>query len=267
MIPYVDALAGGYAAKTPCTALQTTPPDALAVPCVFRELEDPAEIVALMRLRHRIYFEDNAYGAHKPLQLDLTVHDSRSRLFGVFRAGQLVGGVRIVYRTEQANARIFRALHAVVRDTAVIASASDLPSEGAFDLHAVPGTQPAQIEAELGRFVLDRTASSPWLVQHLMTCSIAVLHRQGCEAYLYSCSTTNAKSYARIANPYWTFGQATSPGMHSDQFLFPKPTVASVARPKDARPNAALHDYVDQLVQHDEIEFVPRRVRVTAAAL
>jgi hypothetical protein len=46
---------------------------AVGEPLVFRELTAPSEAVALLRLRHRVYFEERGYGSPKPFGLDLTV--------------------------------------------------------------------------------------------------------------------------------------------------------------------------------------------------
>jgi hypothetical protein len=216
-------------------------------PHVFRELRDPVEIVALIRLRHRIYFEENGYGPPKPLGLDLTAHDARTRLFGVFRGDCLVGGVRVVYRTEQAASLVFRAVRAAVNETAPLASSPLLPSEEAFDLRELSGLSPSDVQAELGRFAMDRTAGIPWLVSRTITGAIAVLLAERCPHYLYSCAATLAKRYARFTNPLFTFERAIADGIGSDGFVFPVPTIAAVARPADAPLGDTLRRYVEQL--------------------
>src|SRR4051812_4003436 len=104
---------------------------------VFRELREPEEIVDLLRLRHRIYFEQSGYGTPKPFGLDLTAHDLRSRLFGVFKGTQLVGGLRLVFRTEQSSAPLLRAVRAVIAEVIATAPTDALPSEEAFDIDGV----------------------------------------------------------------------------------------------------------------------------------
>jgi hypothetical protein len=214
---------------------------------IFRELLHPGEIVTMLRLRHRIYFEENGYGVSKPLGLDLTAHDACSRLFGVFCDGSLLGGVRVVYRTAQASAMVFDALHAVVDAPAPLTASSLLPSEEAFDLASVPGIVPKDVHAELGRFALERTAAVPWLAQRTIRSVVAALHAEHCPLYMYSCAKAVAKRYARVTNPCWTLQQCRTDGIRSDNFVFPKPTIAAVARPGDATENDVLRDYVLQL--------------------
>src|ERR1700755_3105497 len=134
---------------------------------VFQELSSPSEVVALLRLRHRVYFEQQQYGPVKPLRLDLTAHDARSRLFGVMQDGTLVGGVRIVYRTEQPLAEFFRALRAGADEQPQPGSA-ELPSEEAFDLSARMGELRSSVDVEIGRLTLEARAVAPWLVNKLM---------------------------------------------------------------------------------------------------
>jgi hypothetical protein len=227
----------------------------------FRELCEPAEIVAMVRLRHRVYFENNHYGPLKPLGLDLTAHDTRSRLYGVFRDAELIGGVRLVYRTEQASANVFRALRAVVGDATPFACGSLLPSEEAFDLHSVPGLETKDLQVEMGRFVLEGTARVPWLAPHAIVSLIAVVQAQRCPLYMYSCATTLAKQYARVTNPFWTLEQPTGVGIHSDGFVFPKPSVAAVARPEDGLMREALLDYAAQLHQTGVATLAARSAR------
>jgi len=214
---------------------------------IFRELLHPAEIVAMLRLRHRIYFEENGYGVTKPLGLDLTAHDACSRLFGVFCDGSLRGGVRVVYRTAQASAMVFGALHAVVDASAPLTTSPLLPSEEAFDLASMPGVVPKDVHAELGRFALERTAAVPWLAQRTIRSVVAVLHAEHCPLYMYSCAKVVAKRYARVTNPCWTLQQSKRDGIGSDHFVFPKPTIAAVARPEDATEGDVLRHYVRQL--------------------
>jgi hypothetical protein len=213
---------------------------------VLRELDEPSEIVALVRLRHRIYFEEKGYGPTRPFGLDLTAHDARTRLFGVFQGDSLIGGARVVYRTEQRAAVVFRAVHAVANETRPLVSKPLLPSEEAFDLSTIPGLLPGDVHAEIGRFVLEGTAGTPWILARAITGLLAMLRVEGCPFYLYSCATTLARRYARIVRPIFTLEHAIADGIASDGFVFPKPTIAAVGRPKDAALGDILSDYVEQ---------------------
>ena len=214
---------------------------------VVRALLEPEEIVSMLRLRHRIYFEEKRYGAPKPLGLDLTAHDERCRLFGVFLDSALIGGMRLVYRNEQAANLVFRAVRAVASDARPLPSSPLLPSEEAFDLSRVPGLPAPDVRAEFGRLVLDGHAGVPWVLAHTITAGLAALYAEGCPLYMYSCAASLAKRYARVVNPTWTLNHAASEGIRSDGFVFPKPTIAAIARPEDAALGASFQDYVQQL--------------------
>jgi hypothetical protein len=121
---------------------------------IFRELSDPREVVALMRLRHRVYFEHRAYGPPKTHGIDLTSHDHRARLYGVFSGDDLIGGVRMVHRTEQPLALVIRAVRAALQDDTPESQVPVLPSEEAFDVEDVIGEQSGLVDVELGRFTL-----------------------------------------------------------------------------------------------------------------
>ena len=225
---------------------------------VFQELSSPSEVVALLRLRHRVYFEQQQYGPGKPLRLDLTGHDSRSRLFGVFQAGALVGGVRIVYRTEQPLAEVFRALRDVADEPAEPVSDA-LPSEEAFDLIGQVGSLRASIDAEIGRFTLAPGALSPRLVNKVMLACLAVLRAEPCGLYLYSCASSLAPRYARVANPRFSWDSHEQPGIASDGFTFPKPTVARAAAVEDSPYLDVIDMYARELCQSGAIDLSAER--------
>jgi hypothetical protein len=215
----------------------------------FRELHDPEELVVLLRLRHRIYFEQQQYGQTKALALDLTTHDTRSRLYGVFRDRALIGGVRVVFRNEQPTAALFRALR-VVAESGPEQTSDRLPSEEAFDLRASLGAeQAALVDAELSRLTLERTLAAPWVVRQVIMATLAAVESQGCRLYLYSCASEIARSYARITNPRVTLAQHAPHGIASDGFVFPKPTVAAVATVSDSPYAATVGRYVRELRQ------------------
>jgi hypothetical protein len=214
---------------------------------VLRELHKPAEIVSLVRLRHRIYFEEQAYGSPKALGLDLTAHDTRTRLLGIFHGDRLVGGIRAVYRTEQSASIVFRALRAVAEDETPEAAPLRLPSEEAFDLSRVPGLSPQDVHVELGRFVLGGMTGVPWLAARAIVGALAVLQADHCPYYLYSCGISIARRYARVTRPRWTLHEPIAPGIASDNFTFPVPTIAAIARPEDAGLGDTLLEYSRQL--------------------
>jgi hypothetical protein len=217
----------------------------------FRELVEPVEVVALLRLRHRIYFEEQHYGPNKELRLDLTAHDARSRLYGVFQDGVLVGGVRLVFRDEQALAPVFRALRAVA-ETEPGPDSHALPSEEAFQLVASLGPEHRRVDVEIGRLTLDSHVVAPWLVQHVTLAILAAVRTSCCRLYLYSCATSLAKRYARIASPQFRLETHSAPGIASDHFLFPKPTVAAVAAVDDSPYLNVIEDYAMRLA-HDGV--------------
>jgi hypothetical protein len=201
---------------------------------VYRELHDPAEIVALLRLRHRIYFEERGYGAPKPMGIDLTAHDSRTRLFGIFRDGALSGGLRLVFRRDQPLAPVVRAVRAVVQDAVAEQHLSTLPSEEAFDLALALGARSELVDVEVGRLAVSRPAIGAGVVLRAMVATLGVIHLERCRLYLYSCAADLAARFARIASPRWLLEESVRDGIQSDGFTFPKRSVAVVAAPEDS---------------------------------
>jgi hypothetical protein len=210
------------------------PSSASAPRYLFRELADPAEIVALLRLRHRIYFEQSGYGSQKPLQLDLTAHDLRSRLFGVFRGTSLIGGLRLVFRSGQPAAPLLRAIRAVVQEVPPEAPGDALPSEEAFDVRGALGECASTVDVEVGRLMLLPTAAPPAIAARVVLATLAAIEQIKCRLYLYSCAVDIAKRYARFSNPRHQFEQPIADAIGSDGFVFPRPTVAAVAKVEDS---------------------------------
>lgn len=202
-------------------------------PLLFRELREPVEVVAALRLRHRIYFELHQYGPCKALRLDLTAHDERSRLYGVFRGTRLVGSVRLVLRHPQPLASLFHGLRAVV-DSDQEDTSKSLPSEEAFDVDASLGTERERVDGEISRFVLEPGAVPPTLAPRVIVAALAAAESTGCRLYLYSCAVSIAKAYARLTRPRFVLVQHAEHGITSDGFVFPKPTQAAIAAPQDS---------------------------------
>ena len=219
----------------------------------FRELIEPDDVVALLRLRHRIYFEEQHYGPTKELRLDLTSHDARSRLFGVFQDGVLVGGVRLVFRNTQPLAPLFRALRAVA-EAEPEPDSHALPSEEAFALAENLGSESARVDVEIGRLTLDSRVAAPWLVQHVTLAVLAMVRASCSRLYLYSCATTLAKRYARIASPHFHLETRVGDGIESDHFLFPKPTVAAVGSVQDSPYLKVIEDYAMRFARDGVID-------------
>jgi hypothetical protein len=211
----------------------------------FRELHAPSELVALLRLRHRVYVEHCGYSAPKPLGLDLTAHDARSRLFGVFRDEQMVGGVRLVLRKEQPIAPVMRAVHAVAEHAVHEQTSRCLPSEEAFDLVERMGARRELVDLEAGRLLALRPGVAPGMVDEIIIATLAVAQLASCRMYLYSCRTELGPRYARITNPRWTFAERASAGIQSDAFTFPVPTIAAVAAVEDS-------PYLEQALSYGE---------------
>ena len=241
-VPLIAAESESLRAFASCA----TPPQNDRV-LTFRELDDPSELVSLLRLRHRVYVEQCSYGAAKPLGLDLTAHDARSRLFGVFRGELLVGGVRFVFRQEQRHATIMRALHAVAEHEKLDRTSRLLPSEEAFDLVAPLGPRRELIDLEVSRLITLRPGVEPGLVLEIMIATLAAAHLASCRMYLYSCSTQLGPRYARVTNPRWTFSEPVSAGIESDRFAFPLPTIAAVAAVEDSPYLEQALAYADEL--------------------
>jgi hypothetical protein len=219
----------------------------------FREILDPTEVVEVLRLRHRIYFEQQQYGPARALRLDLTSHDSRSRVFGVFRGEKLVGSVRLVLRKQQPLAAMFRALRAVAESSPEEVS-TRLPSEEAFDVRASIGSQGELIDGELGRFALDSGAIPVHLAPRVVIASLAAAHQAGCRLYLYSCSISIAKAYARVTKPRYILSEHADTGIASDHFIFPKPTLAAVAAVEDSPFSGTIDSYASQLRNRQPID-------------
>ncbi len=203
-------------------------------PLLFREICDPAEVVGLLRLRHRIYFEECKYGPSKPLALDLTAHDMRSRFFGVFRGQVLAGGVRLVFRSEQPLAGALRALHAAAQDRPPGECGPLLPSEEAFELRQALGQRQELIDVEVGRLVVARPAVGRGATLAIAIATLAALHLARCRFYLYACAVELAPRFARVANPRWVLGHGAQAGIRADGFAFPKRSVAAVATLEDS---------------------------------
>ncbi|MET0287567.1 MAG: GNAT family N-acyltransferase [Polyangiales bacterium] len=196
---------------------------------VFRELKEPAEVVTMLRVRHAVYFEQNRYGATKPLGIDLTAHDQHARLFGVWRGDELVGGVRVVCRHDQPLAPVIRAMRAVVDQGVAEQCSRALPSEEAFDLASVLGARRELIDAEVGRLFVCRERAEPGVVRKMMVATLAVLHLLRARLYLYSCAVALASRYAAVAKPRWVFEAEQGGGIRADNFVFPSQSRAGVA--------------------------------------
>jgi hypothetical protein len=229
-------------------------PQLCAEPLVYRELTSPSDVVALLRLRHRIYFEERAYGSPKPLGIDLSVHDANARLFGVFLGRELVGGVRFVFRGEQALAPVLHTLHAVVAGRTAEVRPTCLPSEEAFDLAGALGPRAGLVDVEVGRLTVLPSKVGREAVSQILIASISVLLLARCRFYLYSCATSLAKRYARATNPRWTLNEPVADGIGSDGFPFPKRTVAAVAAAEDTPYLEAALSYAHTLHERGFIE-------------
>lgn len=204
-----------------------------ADPLLFRELTAARDVVALLRLRHRVYFEERGYGDPKPLGIDLSVHDAYARLYGVFRGAELVGGVRFVFRHEQALAPVLHTLRAVTDGQSSEPRPSCLPSEEAFDLQSTLGARARLVDVEVGRLTMLHPRIHRGAVLQVLIASIGVMLLSRCRFYLYSCAVELAERYARATNPRWTLHEPFSDGICSDGFPFPKRTVAAVAAGED----------------------------------
>lgn len=220
---------------------------------VLRELKEPDEVVASIRLRHRVYFEERGYGATKPLNLDLTAYDPRSRLFGLFRDGQLVGGLRLVFRDDQPLAAVMRTIRAVVGDVVSEQRASTLPSEEALDLAAEPGMTRELVEVEVGRLVVSRGAVSASVVLRMMVATLSVLISSNVHLYMYSCAVGMARRYAIVTRPRWTHALLEHKGIHSDGFEFPSRSCVAIASPPDSPFYELARSYVDEFVETGSI--------------
>jgi hypothetical protein len=229
-------------------------PQACAEPLVYRELTSPSDVVALLRLRHRVYFEERAYGSPKPLGIDFSIHDANARLFGVFRGAELVGGVRFVFRCEQALAPVLHTLRVMVEGRPAELSPTCLPSEEAFDLAGTLGPRARLVDVEVGRLTVLHPQVGRAAVFQIMIASISVLLLWRCRFYLYSCATALAKRYARATNPRWLLHEPLADGIGSDGFPFPKRTVAAVAAAEDTPYLEAALAYAHTLHERGFIE-------------
>jgi hypothetical protein len=223
---------------------------------VYRELTTPREVVALLRLRHRIYFEERGYGEAKPFGIDLSAHDVNARLFGVFRGPELVGGLRLVYRSEQALAPVLQTMHALVEGRASDPHPVGLPSEEAFDLAQALGPRSALVDVEVGRLTVVHPHVGRGAVLQIMIATVGVLLLSRCRFYLYSCASELAKRYARVSQPRWTLLEPNANGIGTDDFPFPKRTVAAVAAAEDTPYLAEALSYAHALHTRGFIELL-----------
>jgi hypothetical protein len=225
---------------------------------VFRELSDPREVLALMRLRHRVYFEHRAYGPPKAHGIDLTSHDHRAQLYGVFSGNDLIGGVRMVHRTEQPLAPVIRAMRAALQDDTLESQSRVLPSEEAFDLEDAVGVQSSLVDVELGRFVL-LPGISPAVSAHVLIAVLAVLVVRQHRLYLYSCAARIAPRYARYMRPDWTLTRLRQNSVGVAGFAFPVETVAAVGAAKNSPYFSTVQRAADELSRTGRLIF-PRAV-------
>ena len=186
-----------------------------------------------MRLRHKIYFEHRAYGPPRAHGIDLTSHDHRSRVYGVFCDRELVGGVRMVHRVEQPLAIVIRAVRAALQDDTTEASSRALPSEEAFDIAEAVGARSELVDVELGRFSL-LPGINPAISAQVLIAVLSVLVLEKHRLYLYSCSATIAPRYARYMRPIWTLTQLRKDSVGVAGFAFPMQTIAAVGAAEDS---------------------------------
>lgn len=216
---------------------------------VLRELKEPDEVVSLIRLRHRVYFEERGYGATKPLRLDLSAYDPRSRLLGLFCDHQLVGGLRLVFRDDQPLAAVMRTIRAVVGDVVREQRARTLPSEEALDLADEPEMRRELVEVEVGRLVVSRGTVSAGVVLRMMVATLAVLVAHDVTLYMYSCAVGMARRYAIVTRPRWTLALRERNGIHSDGFEFPSRSCVAIASPPDSPYYESARRYADEFAQ------------------
>lgn len=216
----VDAGMGEFEHLSPSTSHADT--------LLFRELSAPAEIVAFLRLRHKVYFEERGLGVPKPYGLDLTAYDARSRMFGLFRASALVGGVRLVLREPQAQAGVLRALHAVTGAGIEERSDGRFPSEEFFDICGRTGLYPELIDFEPGRLVAERPGLGRGLLREVSIALLAAAHLAGCRLYVYSASPEMCARYAPVTNPRWTVDECRHDVFEADGFRMPRTSRAAV---------------------------------------
>jgi hypothetical protein len=181
-----------------------------------------------------VYYEERGYGAHKPLNLDLTAYDPRSRLLGLFRDDQLVGAARLVFRVDQPLAAVMRAIRAVAGGVVTEQCSNTLPSEEAFDLLAAPGLRRELVDVEVGRLVVSRGAVSAGVVLKMLVATLGVLISSQVQFYMYSSAFATARRYAIVTNPRWTLEVAERGGIDSDNFQFPLRSCAGIAVATDS---------------------------------
>ena len=220
---------------------------------MFREIRSHYEILDLLRLRHRIYFEERQYAEPKPHGLDLTPHDHLSRFYGVFRGRELVGGVRFAFRVEQETASMMRGIRQEFQWPEEEASMGQLPSEEAFDVRII-GARASEIDVEPGRFVLT-SGLSGWVGPQVLVSVLAVLLLEGARLYLYSCGTKIGQRYARYMTPAWTLRPQ---GKGLGGFAFPTPTIAAIGSPNDSPYIQLARAAADELRVFGSILLPPR---------
>jgi hypothetical protein len=82
---------------------------------------------------------------------------------------------------------------------------------------------------------------------------------ESCRLYLYSCATSLAPRYGRVTNPRFTWDAHAGPGITSDQFTFPKPTVARVAAVADSPYFDVIETFAAELREHGSIDLSVER--------
>ena len=223
----------------------------MSSPVVFREITSLEEALGLLRLRHRIYFEEHKYGNPKESGLDLTPHESCSRLFGCFRDQEIVGGIRLVYRTEQPMSKILAGLQNTDWKPGV------LPSEVAFDFKPDMGHLYSDLAVELGRFAIVRGNGKVITAQTLVAILGVLLHENP-SFFLYSCRTRMAAHFANFFKPRWSISNPRASGFLG--FDFPKETSAHIALASDTPYISAAQAAAEELNQTKQIiftEFMP----------
>jgi hypothetical protein len=208
---------------------------------LFREVCSYDEVLDLLRLRHSIYFEKHQYGDPRPHGVDITPHDHLSKLYGVFRGKELVGGVRFVFRHETPVATVIQEIQADVQDYTT-RTYRGLPSERAFDVRGTGSED--RIDVELGRFVLT-SGQENWVSSQVLISVLAVCLLERVRLYLYACSTKIAPRYARYMAPTWTLTESQAEGL--DGFAFPLKTIAAIGAPDDSAYLLAAQSAADEL--------------------
>lgn len=214
---------------------------------IFRELMEPAEVADLLRLRNDIYFGQRCYGPSRPQGLDLTAYDQRARFFGLFCDGELVAGLRLVFREDTALAPVIRAMRAVVVNVVREARTRALPSEFSFDVVPTLGLRSELVDVEVGRFVVSRGTVGSRVVLKTMIAVLATLHLARVRYYFYSCAVTMAKRYAVVTKPRWQFEGAADSGIHADGFTYPTLSCGVVAAAEDSPFFGAALQYATEL--------------------